>query len=67
LASAGWWQFGIKLQALVKEYDQKYACALRRHFDGYTGAYVLEASKRDFRGKERKRILHLLVICPWLG
>ena len=23
--------------ALVKEYDQRYACAVRRHFDGRTG------------------------------
>jgi hypothetical protein len=65
LASAGWWQFGIKLQALVKEYGQKYACALRRHFDGYTGAYVLEkASKRDFRADCRKKKAEmLLLIC----
>ena len=32
--------------ALVKEYDQRYACAVRRHFDGRTGEGKQEKSQR---------------------
>ena len=37
--------------ALVKEYDQRYACAVRRHFDGRTREGKQEKSQR--KGTEK--------------
>ena len=37
--------------ALVKEYDQRYACAVRRHFDGCWSIRIGEGKQEKYQRK----------------
>ena len=43
--------------ALVKEYDQRYACAVRRHFDGCWSIRIGEGKQEKYQRKGTKRFL----------
>ena len=42
--------------ALVKEYDQRYACAVRRHFDGCWSIRIGEGKQEKYQRKGTEKI-----------